>query len=90
MVDSGWWMVQELSTIHYPPLTLNKEPVLSLLRGAQAIVKCIEREGIEFVFGIPGLYNMPIFDALYRHPTIRVIRDVATADQIWRADPGWQ
>ncbi len=41
--------------------------------GAQAIVKCLEREGIEVVFGIPGLYNMPIFDALYRHPTIQVV-----------------
>ncbi len=41
--------------------------------GAQAIVKCLEREGIEVVFGIPGLYNMPIFDALYRHPSIQVI-----------------
>ena len=46
---------------------------MSQLRGAQAIVKCLEHAGIEFVFGIPGLYNMPIFDALYRHPTIRVI-----------------
>jgi acetolactate synthase-1/2/3 large subunit len=43
------------------------------IRGAQAIVKALEREGIEFVFGIPGFYNMPIFDALYRHPTIKVI-----------------
>lgn len=41
--------------------------------GAEAVVKCLEREGIEMVFGIPGHYNMPIFDALYRHPTIRVI-----------------
>ncbi|MCP4356638.1 MAG: thiamine pyrophosphate-binding protein, partial [Chloroflexi bacterium] len=41
--------------------------------GAQAIVKCLEREGIEMVFGIPGLYSMPIFDALYRHPTIKTI-----------------
>ena len=41
--------------------------------GAQAIVKCLEREGIEVVFGIPGLYSMPIFDALYRHPTIKTI-----------------
>ena len=41
--------------------------------GAQAIVKCLEREGIELVLGIPGLYSMPIFDALYRHPTIQTI-----------------
>lgn len=46
---------------------------MTKLTGAQAIVKCLEREGIEIVFGIPGLYNMPIFDALYRHPTIQVV-----------------
>jgi acetolactate synthase-1/2/3 large subunit len=31
----------------------------------------LEREGVEMVFGIPGLHNMPIFDALYRHPRIK-------------------
>lgn len=46
---------------------------MSQIFGAQAIVKCLEREGIEVVFGIPGLYNMPIFDALYRHPGIQVV-----------------
>jgi len=46
---------------------------MTTIRGAQAIVKCLEREGIELVLGIPGLYNMPIFDALYRHPTIQVV-----------------
>lgn len=46
---------------------------MTKMYGAQAIVKCLEREGIEVVFGIPGLYNMPIFDALYHHPTIQVV-----------------
>ena len=46
---------------------------MTKLFGAQAIVKCLEREGIEMVFGIPGLYSMPIFDALYHHPKIKVI-----------------
>jgi len=46
---------------------------MTIIFGAEAVVKCLEREGIEMVFGIPGHYNMPIFDALYRHPTIRVI-----------------
>lgn len=41
--------------------------------GAEAIVKCLAREGIELVLGIPGLYSMPIFDALHRHPTIKVV-----------------
>jgi thiamine pyrophosphate-dependent acetolactate synthase large subunit-like protein len=46
---------------------------MTKIHGARAIVKCLEREGIEIVFGIPGLYSMPIFDALYRHPTIKVV-----------------
>ncbi len=46
---------------------------MTKIYGAQAIAKCLEREGIEMVFGIPGLYNMPIFDALYRHPTIKTV-----------------
>ena len=46
---------------------------MTKIYGSQAIVKCLEREGIEVVFGIPGLYNMPIFDALYHHPTIQVV-----------------
>lgn len=68
-------MVDSFCTIHHPLSTIPLElgEILTQIRGAQAIVNCLEREGIEFVFGIPGLYNMPIFDALYRHPTIRVI-----------------
>ena len=46
---------------------------MTKIHGARAIVKCLEREGIEIVFGIPGLCSMPIFDALYRHPTIKVV-----------------
>jgi thiamine pyrophosphate-dependent acetolactate synthase large subunit-like protein len=46
---------------------------MTQIHGAHAIVKCLEREGIEMIFGIPGLYSMPIFDALYRHPSIKVI-----------------
>ncbi len=46
---------------------------MTKITGAQAIVKCLEREGIDMVFGIPGLYSMPIFDALYHHPHIQII-----------------
>jgi acetolactate synthase I/II/III large subunit len=33
--------------------------------GARIIVKLIEREGVEFVSGIPGGANLPLYDALY-------------------------
>lgn len=32
--------------------------------GAQALVKCLEREGIEYMFGLSGGSAIPIFDAL--------------------------
>lgn len=35
----------------------------SQLDGAQALVKCLERQGVEYIFGIPGGVTIPIFDA---------------------------
>ncbi len=35
------------------------------ITGAQALVKCLENEGVEYVFGLSGGAAIPIFDALY-------------------------
>ncbi|MBF0522962.1 MAG: biosynthetic-type acetolactate synthase large subunit [Candidatus Omnitrophica bacterium] len=34
------------------------------LTGAQTLLKCLESEGVEYIFGIPGGVVIPIFDAL--------------------------
>ncbi len=34
------------------------------LTGAQALIKCLERFGVEYIFGLSGGAAMPIFDAL--------------------------
>ncbi len=34
------------------------------LEGAQALVKCLEAEGVEYIFGLSGGAAIPIFDAL--------------------------
>lgn len=41
--------------------------------GAEIIVECLEREGVKFVFGIPGGVSLPFFDKLYDSSKIRVI-----------------
>ncbi|MRS11771.1 MAG: biosynthetic-type acetolactate synthase large subunit [Actinobacteria bacterium] len=41
--------------------------------GAQAIVKSLQAEGVEVVFGYPGGVVLPLFDALYDTEGIRVI-----------------
>ncbi|HEY8463555.1 MAG TPA: biosynthetic-type acetolactate synthase large subunit [Bacillota bacterium] len=35
------------------------------LNGAQILMKCLEQEGVEVIFGYPGGQVIPIFDALY-------------------------
>ena len=41
------------------------------MTGAQALVESLEYEGVKVIFGLPGGANMPIYDALYQHPTVR-------------------
>ena len=33
--------------------------------GGDKVVQCLEREGVEVVFGLPGGAAIPLFDALY-------------------------
>src|SRR5689334_15229238 len=35
------------------------------LTGAQIMIKCLEKEGVEYVFGLPGGAILPTFDALF-------------------------
>ncbi len=41
--------------------------------GGGAIVDCLKREGVPFVFGVPGGQTLGIMDALYSTPEIRFI-----------------
>jgi acetolactate synthase-1/2/3 large subunit len=41
--------------------------------GGGAIVDCLKREGVPFVFGVPGGQTLGIMDALYHTPEIRFI-----------------
>ena len=43
------------------------------ITGAEAIVRSLEAEGIEVLFGYPGGVALPIFDALYDSTKIRTI-----------------
>jgi thiamine pyrophosphate-dependent acetolactate synthase large subunit-like protein len=44
-----------------------------VITGAQAVVDCLRREGIDHVFGIPGTMNLPILDVLRVTPEIRFV-----------------
>ena len=40
---------------------------------AEIIVKYLEQEGVEYVFGVPGGHLLPFYDALYKSSTIKAI-----------------
>ncbi|MCK4249242.1 MAG: biosynthetic-type acetolactate synthase large subunit [Candidatus Omnitrophica bacterium] len=48
---------------------------MSKITGAQMLIKCLENEGVEVIFGYPGGSVIPIYDAIYdssiRHILVR-------------------
>ena len=34
------------------------------MNGAEALIQCLENEGVEYIFGIPGEENLDIMDVL--------------------------
>lgn len=43
------------------------------MKGGQAVVEALISEGVEVVFGIPGVHTLEIYDALYDRPQVRHI-----------------
>lgn len=43
------------------------------MRGSQFLVKALEREGVEFIFGYPGGAIMPVYDALLDSPIKHIL-----------------
>jgi acetolactate synthase I/II/III large subunit len=46
---------------------------MPVMTGGQAVVRSLVREGVEVVFGLPGVQIMKIYDAFADHPEIRLI-----------------
>jgi acetolactate synthase-1/2/3 large subunit len=46
---------------------------MPMMTGGEAVVKALVAEGVEVVFGLPGVQIMHIYDGFYDNPDIRVI-----------------
>ncbi len=59
--------------------------------GAEIVLRALEDEGIQLVFGIPGTHNIELYDALAASETVRpvLVTDEQSAsfmaDAVWRA-----
>ncbi len=43
------------------------------ITGAEALLKSLEKEGVDIIFGIPGGVLIPIYDALFKQDKIKHI-----------------
>ena len=43
------------------------------MKGAEALLRALEREGVEVIFGHPGGAIMPTYDALYDSPIRHIL-----------------
>ncbi len=59
---------------------------MARMRGGQAVVEALKREGVECLFAVPGVQIMDIFDALYGDPDIRLFTVRHEQGAIYMAD----
>ena len=59
------------------------------MNGAEAMVKCLEEEGVTRIFGYPGVAISPFYEALYNAGTIEhvLVRQEQAADTPQAAMP---
>lgn len=62
------------------------EVFMARMRGGQAVVAALKREGVECLFAVPGVQIMDIFDALYGDPDIRLFTVRHEQGAIYMAD----
>ena len=56
------------------------------MTGGKAVVESLKQEGVEFVFAVPGVQIMHIFDAFYGEPEIRLLTVRHEQSTIYMAD----
>ena len=44
---------------------------MTKMNGAEIVMECLRKEGVEYIFGYPGGANLPMYDALHKYPDIR-------------------
>jgi len=48
------------------------------MNGAQILIECLKREGVEVAFGYPGGVVLPLFDQLYDAPLRFILKPCFT------------
>ncbi len=55
------------------PTETQAPPKQTKITGGQAVVQALKQEGVDTVFGIISIHMLPIYDALLKEPSIRLV-----------------
>ncbi|ESU33378.1 hypothetical protein G3A_06765 [Bacillus sp. 17376] len=53
------------------------------MKAAELMIKCLEREGVEYIFGVPGEENLDIMDALLDSSIEFIVTDMKRMPLLW-------
>ena len=59
---------------------------MPMLRGGHAVVKALQAEGVEVVFGLPGVQIMQLYDGFWESPEVRIISTRHEQATVYMAD----
>jgi hypothetical protein len=57
-----------------------------LLTGAEIVIRCLQEEKVEYVFGYPGGAVLPVYDAIFKQNRLRhiLVRHEQADGRLWR------
>ena len=50
------------------------------LTGAKIMIRCLEKEGVDYIFGLPGGAILPTFDALYDSKKLKIVNPIPAGE----------
>src|SRR6478672_8920924 len=53
--------------------TAKKRPRRQMMKASDLFIQCLEEEGVEYIFGVPGEENLDLLDSLSRSSKIKLI-----------------
>jgi len=59
------------------------------MKGAEAIIKALEAEGVKIIFGYPGGAMLPFYDALYDSDLVHILTGSSTCSR-WICESKWR
>ena len=76
-------VVKALTLQAFSSILLGKAAMMTMMTGAEIVIRCLQEEKVDCVFGYPGGSVLHIYDALFKQDEVKHI--LVRHEQIGRA-----